>query len=176
MEPRRTDRGVGLARCGRCSHLDVIAKDSTGTAVPGAIVFLSLTSTASTPGTAKATDQNSQVVKTLTTTPKTFFADSNGAVPITYTTATPLPTGGTDTITAQDRGSSPTISSTDTYTFAGSPPPPPPPPPFAPQGVGAPSVAIAPDGTQLIFWQGAGGHLDEVWWQGHWNGPVDWSS
>jgi len=23
---------------------------------------------------------------------------------------------------------------------------------------------------------GAGGHLDEVWWQGHWNGPVDWSS
>ena len=55
-------------------------------------------------------------------------------------------------------------------------PAPAPPAPFAPQGVGAPSVAIAPDGTQLIFWQGAGGHLFEAWWQGHWNGPVDWTA
>ena len=33
-----------------------------------------------------------------------------------------------------------------------------------------------PNGTQLIFWQGAGGHLFEAWWQGHWNGPVDWTA
>jgi hypothetical protein len=37
-------------------------------------------------------------------------------------------------------------------------------------------VAFAPDGTQLIFWQGPGGHLQEAWWNGHWNGPVDWSA
>jgi hypothetical protein len=52
----------------------------------------------------------------------------------------------------------------------------PPPPPFHPQGVGAPSVAIDPSGAQLIFWQGAGGHLMEAWWNGSWNGPVDWTA
>jgi hypothetical protein len=30
--------------------------------------------------------------------------------------------------------------------------------------------------TQLIFWQGTGGHLFEAWWNGSWNGPVDWTS
>ena len=49
-------------------------------------------------------------------------------------------------------------------------------PPFRPKAVGAPTVTIASDGTQLIFWQGAGGHLFEAWWQGHWNGPVDWTA
>jgi hypothetical protein len=39
----------------------------------------------------------------------------------------------------------------------------------------APSAAIQSNATQLIFWQGAGGHLIEVWWNGHWNGPADWS-
>jgi hypothetical protein len=39
-----------------------------------------------------------------------------------------------------------------------------------------PAVTIAPDGAQLIFWQGAGGHLFESWWQGKWNGPVDWTA
>jgi IPT/TIG domain len=49
-------------------------------------------------------------------------------------------------------------------------------PHFAPQGVGQPAVALAPDGTQIIFWQGAGGHLIEAWWNGFWNGPVDWTA
>jgi hypothetical protein len=49
-------------------------------------------------------------------------------------------------------------------------------PPFAPQNIGQPTVAIAPDGTQIIFWQGAGGHLIEAWWNGSWNGPVDWTA
>ncbi|MGH7723761.1 MAG: hypothetical protein ACRENL_13195, partial [Candidatus Dormibacteria bacterium] len=40
----------------------------------------------------------------------------------------------------------------------------------------APAVAIAPDGTQLLFWRGAGGHLTEAWWNGRWNGPVDWTA
>ncbi|MGH7721981.1 MAG: hypothetical protein ACRENL_03985 [Candidatus Dormibacteria bacterium] len=51
----------------------------------------------------------------------------------------------------------------------------PPPPPFAPRGVGAPQVAM--DGsTQLVFWQGLGGDLIEAWWNGRWNGPVDWTA
>ena len=37
-------------------------------------------------------------------------------------------------------------------------------------------MTIAPDGTQAVFWQGAGGHLFETWWNGHWNGPVDWTA
>ena len=51
-----------------------------------------------------------------------------------------------------------------------------PPSQFSPQGVGQPAVTVAPDGTQLIFWQGAGGHLMEAWWKGSWNGPVDWTA
>ncbi len=35
---------------------------------------------------------------------------------------------------------------------------------------------LASDSTQIIFWQGTGGHLDEVWSNGHWNGPVDWTA
>jgi spore germination protein YaaH len=49
-------------------------------------------------------------------------------------------------------------------------------PPFRPRSVGAPSVSLAADGTQLIFWQNAAGHLLEAWWQGRWNGPVDWTA
>jgi len=41
----------------------------------------------------------------------------------------------------------------------------------------APSAAVTPDGTQLVFWRGADGHLQEVWYAaGHWNGPADWTS
>jgi hypothetical protein len=40
----------------------------------------------------------------------------------------------------------------------------------------APSVALAGDGTQLVYWQGTGGHLWEAWYGGGaWNGPVDLS-
>jgi spore germination protein YaaH len=49
-------------------------------------------------------------------------------------------------------------------------------PTFRPNAVGAPDVAISPDGAQLIFWQGAGRHLVEAWWNGTWNGPVDWTA
>ena len=49
-------------------------------------------------------------------------------------------------------------------------------PTFHPKSVGAPSLTTAPDGTQLVFWQGPGGHLYEAWWQGKWNGPIDWTA
>ena len=53
---------------------------------------------------------------------------------------------------------------------------PPAPPPFHPTGVGQPAVTVGGDGTQLLFWSGAGGHLIEAWWNGSWNGPVDWTA
>ncbi|MGH7723042.1 MAG: CHAP domain-containing protein [Candidatus Dormibacteria bacterium] len=40
----------------------------------------------------------------------------------------------------------------------------------------SPSVAVASDGTQLVFWQGPSGHLYEAWWKGRWSGPVDWTA
>jgi hypothetical protein len=44
---------------------------------------------------------------------------------------------------------------------------------FAPSGVGAPQVAVTPDGsTQLVFWRGANNQLAEAWYTGTWNGPI----
>jgi spore germination protein YaaH len=42
----------------------------------------------------------------------------------------------------------------------------------------APSVAVGTDGsTQVVFWEGSGGHLTEAWFAGgHWNGPADWTA
>jgi hypothetical protein len=39
----------------------------------------------------------------------------------------------------------------------------------------APSVAVTPDAsqTQIVFWEGAGSSLSEAWWNGAWNGPVN---
>jgi hypothetical protein len=66
-------------------------------------------------------------------------------------------------------GNSPVSAATDQFTFVAAP--------FSPKGVGAPSVAVSSDGTtQLVFWQGAGSHLVEAWWNGAWNGPVDWTT
>ena len=62
----------------------------------------------------------------------------------------------------------------DACVVAAAPPPPPPPPHFAPQGVGAPQVAVTPDGSQqLVFWKGSNNILAEAWYAlGHWNGPI----
>jgi len=57
----------------------------------------------------------------------------------------------------------------------GSGPPPPPPPPFSPQAVGAPQVAVTPDGSQqLVFWKSTStNQLNEAWFaQGSWHGPI----
>lgn len=107
----------GSLTAGSTTTFSVVARNGSGTAVPGAIVFLSLTSTASTPGTASAIDASTGHKKGLATTPKRFFADPSGAVPITYTVPSSLPSSGTDTITAQDRGTSPRVTSTTTYSY-----------------------------------------------------------
>jgi hypothetical protein len=51
----------------------------------------------------------------------------------------------------------------------------PPSTPFSPQGVGAPQVAVIPDGsTQLVFWRDTATNLlAEAWYTGVWNGPVE---
>jgi hypothetical protein len=44
---------------------------------------------------------------------------------------------------------------------------------FSPQGVGAPQVAVTPDGSQqLVFWKGTNNQLNEAWYTNQWNGPV----
>jgi hypothetical protein len=42
----------------------------------------------------------------------------------------------------------------------------------------SPSATVSRDGsTQLVFWQGQGGHLLEAWYAGgRWNGPADWTT
>jgi hypothetical protein len=98
----------------------------------------------------------------------TFQAGDAGA----HQLAVILRTPGTQTVTATDTVTPTTTGTSATIAVTA----PPPPPPFSPQGVGQPTVAIDPSGAQLIFWQGAGGHLMEAWWNGSWNGPVDWTA
>jgi hypothetical protein len=54
------------------------------------------------------------------------------------------------------------------------PQPPPPPASFAPHNVGAPQVAVTPDGSQqIVFWRDpTTNQLAEAWYTGVWNGPV----
>jgi hypothetical protein len=72
------------------------------------------------------------------------------------------------TVTTVGGNTGPVNASTDQFTLTI--------PSFHPSGVGAPAVTVQPDGTQLVFWQGAGNHLIESWWNGFWNGPVDWTA
>jgi len=106
----------------------------------------------------------------------TFYAGGMNTVDADFTyietdSSASLPPGGTASFEELESPDAPAASSYAALTASDSPPS-----HFSPQGVGQPAATIGPDGTQLIFWQGAGGHLDEVWWNGHWNGPVDWTA
>ena len=149
----------------------VTAEDGANHGIAGAAISLSLTTTASTGGSAIGTDTGGP--SPIGTTPSRFLADTAGAVSITYTTPSSLPSGGVDTLTAQDHPTA-THSANTTYTFGPITTPPPSPPHFAPQGVGAPQVAVTPDGSQqLVFWKGSNNILAEAWYAlGHWNGPI----
>jgi hypothetical protein len=87
-----------------------------GAAQVGAKVFLSLTSTASKSGTASVGGTQ------LTGTPKSFNADSNGQIQISYTAPTPLPTTGIDTIKADGSPSGTNLFNSTSYAFAASTP------------------------------------------------------
>ncbi|MDQ6846612.1 MAG: hypothetical protein M3019_03390 [Candidatus Dormibacteraeota bacterium] len=159
---------TGSLAAGDSVTFQVIARDGGGNAVPNATVFLSFTGA----GSATAMDNNPAVTKTLTSTPKTFIADSNGAVSITYHAPSSLPSSGTDTVTAQNQGgTTPAFKSTDTYSFSGTGTP-----SFLPKHVGAPQVAVTPDGsTQLVFWKDTTNSLlSEAWYAGgSWHGPIN---
>ena len=116
----------------------VTALDATGSPIGGAPVYLSFTSTATNSsqpgantGTAKGPDG-----KALSATPTLYTTASNGSLAVTYTTAAascapagspvpgclpPYPNSGADTITAQDRASSPTTAASDSYSYSSTP-------------------------------------------------------
>ena len=87
-----------------------------GTPQPGQKVFLSLTTTASHGGTATVNGT------AITSTPKSFTADSSGHIQIMYTAPSPLPSSGVDTIKADGSASGTNTFNSTQYAFAASMP------------------------------------------------------
>ncbi|MGH9060641.1 MAG: Ig-like domain-containing protein, partial [Acidimicrobiales bacterium] len=159
---------------------DATYAGSTGTLAGGeTITFLTTTNTVSSslnPSTA-----GQQVTYTVQTNPQVHggsFNFKDGGTTITgcgaqnssgtgsATCAVTYGSAGSHAITVAysgDTSYSPQPAS-NTVTQTVNPAPPPPPPPFHPEGVGQPGTAVTPNNTQLVFWQGAGGHLFEAWW------------
>jgi len=95
----------------------VTALDSTSNAVPGAFLDLSLTSTASSGGSATGVNSFSGfATQKVTNLPTRFGANNVGSVQVTYAAASPLATSGVDTITAQNHPQL-TISASTSYTY-----------------------------------------------------------
>jgi hypothetical protein len=110
-----------IARSGKLTSgqkvIDTLAVTGVdGTAQPGEKVFLSLTSTASHGGTASVGSIS------LSATPKSFVAGSNGDVQITYTAPATLPSTGVDTIKADGSASGTNTFNSTQYAFAGTVP------------------------------------------------------
>ena len=86
------------------------ALNSSGSGVPGAVVYLLLLPT---------TGGGSASVGTtaLTSTPQTFTANGSGVISITYKTPGVPPTSGIDTIKARSAPTHPIVVASDTYTF-----------------------------------------------------------
>jgi hypothetical protein len=121
---------TGALTAGQVVNVTVTAEDSTGRAISGAYLDLSLTSSGATGGSAVAFSAISGTNKHLTNIPQRIGSLScstagcgAGTVAITYTAANPLPASGVDTITAQNHPT-PTVTVTDTYTYTGTTPPP----------------------------------------------------
>jgi hypothetical protein len=121
---------TGLLTAGQVVSVTVTAEDSTGRAISGAYLDLSLTSTGATGGSAVAFSEISGTNKHLTNIPQRIGSLScstvgcgAGTVAITYTAANPLPASGVDTLIAQNHPT-PTVTVTDTYTYSGTTPPP----------------------------------------------------
>jgi hypothetical protein len=104
----------GSLSAGQVVNFTVTAEDSASRPAPGAFINLSLTG--ATVGTATGFNHFSMFTKDkITNTPERFGSDSNGAVQVAYTAGNA--TSGTDTITAQDHPSIPTVTATTTYTY-----------------------------------------------------------
>lgn len=116
---------TGSLAAGQHVAFTVTAEDSAGHSAPGAFLDLSLTSSASNGGTATGWNHFSGFMfAKITNSPQRFGSDNSGSVQVTYTAANPLPTGGVDTIKAQDHIGVVTASGSTTYTYSGTGPPP----------------------------------------------------
>ena len=149
----------------------VTALDGTGHGVPGVTILLALTGTpCGAAGSATGTDDSTGTLTTKTIFPAfaRFVADQNGAVTVVYTSGTATAANQVDKIVAEDHPAG-LISKSTTYTYGAAASS------FHPTSVGAPSLALPPDGSaQLVFWRGAGNHLFEGWFTcGGWHGPAD---
>src|SRR5581483_8048526 len=102
-----------LTTAGQSTTVTVKAVNGT-TGVPGATVYLSNTGK----GVATVATLCGATSTTLTTTPVACITGATGTIPISFAAPTPqsaVPTGGVDTITAQDASSSPTITESVNY-------------------------------------------------------------
>jgi hypothetical protein len=115
-----TIAATGTLPASHQTDLTVTAEDSTGHAVPGSFLDLSLSSSGSGGGSATATNilNGNSSSKPLTAFPTggRFGSDANGSVAIVYTTPATLPASGTDTITAQNHPTE-TVEASTAYTF-----------------------------------------------------------
>jgi hypothetical protein len=113
---------TGTLTAGQQAVFTVVALDnSTPTRHPVPQAFLDLSLTGSSAGTATGVNSFSGFAKEkIVNTPNRFGSDLNGSVQVTYTAANPLPTSGTDTITAQNLPQSPTVFLPTSYSYGSS--------------------------------------------------------
>jgi hypothetical protein len=98
----------GSLSAGANVPITLSSDDGLDQGIAGATAYLSFS------GAGSASVGGTALTKSL----QLFTANSNGIFQITYTAPSPLPTSGTDTITAQDLSKSPQEINTDSYAFA----------------------------------------------------------
>ena len=110
---------TGSLTAGQTVAITVTALDGSAHTVPGAFIDISLTSTATSGGTATGVNSfDGNAAQKVTNLPTRFGATNAGSVTVTYAAANPLPTSGTDTVTAQNHPTA-TVSAATTYTYGG---------------------------------------------------------
>jgi len=93
-----------------------VYQHGTTTPDPSATVYLSFVPAT---GGGSATVSQCGANTTLTATPVPCTPDNNGDIVVTYSAPSPLPAGGTDTVTAADAPKSPFVTQSDAYRFVG---------------------------------------------------------
>jgi hypothetical protein len=91
-------------------NVTLTLEDGTGSPVPGGKAFLSFTPTS---GGGSASVGSTA----LTTTPTSFQANGSGNIAITYSTPATLPSGGTDTLKAQNKATMANFNQSDIYRY-----------------------------------------------------------
>jgi hypothetical protein len=102
----------GTLAAGATVAVTLTALNASAVAVPGAAVYLSFVPAAGGGSASVGTTA-------LTAVPTLFKAGTTGLVAITYKAPAVLPASGTDRITVQDAAKNPTITRTESYSFAG---------------------------------------------------------